>query len=69
MITGPRFEDMPQDPDDVDVPPGLANLVGQSVQITEVDGTTTTATVVIVPELFGHARRLREGFYDGDDAA
>ena len=69
MSTGPRFEDMPPDPDHVDVPPGLADLAGQPVQVTEVDGTTTTSTVVIVPGLFGHARRLREGFYDGDDAA
>ncbi len=69
MRTGPRFEDMPPDPDEDDVPTGLADMVGQSLQVTEVDGTTTTATVVIVPGLFGHARRLREGFYDGDDAA
>ena len=61
MSTGPRSEDMPADPDLDDVPAGLA---GQSVQITEPDGTTTTATLVIVPGLFGHARRLREGFYN-----
>ena len=69
MSTGTRFEDMPADPDEDDVPTGLAELAGQLVQITEVDGTTTTSTVLIVPELFGHARRLAEGFYDGDDAA
>jgi len=67
MSTGPLSADMPPDPDEDDVPAGLAALAGQPVQITEPDGTTTTAVLMIVPGLFGHARRIREGFFDTHD--
>ncbi len=56
--------DLPPDPDLSDVPPELTALDGAEVTTTEPDGTTSTAGLLIVPELFGHARRLREGFYD-----
>ncbi len=65
MSTGPRFEDMPPDPDLDDVPPSLLANEGQMVTIVNSDGTTETAVLVIAPGLFGHARRLREGFHDG----
>lgn len=52
--------EMPPDPDWQDVPPELAALDGQQVCINgEVVG-----TLVIPPGLFGHARRVQEGFYD-----
>jgi len=62
-------DDLPPDPDLDDVPPDLAALDGQPVTLTDTDGTTTTSTVVIVPGLWGHARRVREGFYDRPDGA
>ncbi len=52
---------MPRDPDLDDVPPDLAALDGKQITVTEPDGTTTTSTVLVVPELWGHARRYREG--------
>ncbi len=55
---------MPPDPDRHDVPADLLALDGQ--QVTDEDG--NIATMLVVPELFGHARRFREGFYDPDDA-
>ena len=61
--------DLPDDPDLDDVPPDLAALDGQPVTLTDTDGTTSTAVVVVVPGLWGHARRLREGFYDDPGAA
>lgn len=51
--------DLTRDPDWDDVPPELAALEGQ--QVDDGDG---AGTLVIVPGLFGHVRRLREGFYD-----
>jgi hypothetical protein len=48
------------DPDLVDVPPELVALNGQQVSTVEPDGTTTTSTLLVVPGLWGHARRYRE---------
>lgn len=50
-----------RDPDWEDVPPELAARDGQQVCINGEVG-----TLVIAPGLLGHARRLREGFYDDD---
>lgn len=50
-------------------PPELAALDGQSVTIIGADGSITVATMVIAPGLWGHARRYREGFFDGPDGA
>jgi len=56
--------DLPLDPDFDDVPPELLAIAADPEQ----DGSGMT-TVVIVPGLFGHARRLRDGFYGDDGAA
>jgi len=61
--------DLPDDPDLDDVPPDLAALDGSQVTLTEPDGTTTTATLVVAPGLWGHARRFRDGFYDDGPGA
>lgn len=67
------LDDLPPDPDLGDVPPELLEHDGQQVTATEADGTTTTSVLTVVPGLWGHARRLRDGFYDdnptGGDAA
>ncbi len=55
---------LPLDPDWDDVPPDLAALNNQVVTVIDADGVTTTEFLVIVPSLFAHARRIREGFYD-----
>ena len=72
-------DDLPPDPDRDDVPPDLAALDGKQVTVTETsgsrepevepDGTTTTATLVVAPGLWGHARRIREHFYDNGPGA
>lgn len=49
------------DPDWDDVPPELAARDGTQVLI---DG--EPGTLVVAPGLHGHARRLRDGFYDPD---
>lgn len=50
------------DPDWADVPPELAQLDGKTVTtVSPDDGTEETAFLLVVPGLFGHARRLREG--------
>ena len=55
--------DLPPDPDLDDVPPELLAIAENPV---DPEGSASMVAVVIVPGLFGHARRLREGFYDGD---
>ena len=60
-------DDLPPDPDLDDVPLPLLAQEGKAVTVTTVDGTTETATLVIVPALFAHSRRLREGFYNQED--
>lgn len=62
-------DNLPPDPDLDDVPPELLELDGQEVDVLEPDGTVTRSAVVIAPGLWGHARRLREGFYDQPDSA
>ncbi len=62
-------DDLPADPDLDDVPPELLELDGQLVTVTDADGSTTTSTMVIVPGLWAHARRFRDGFYDRPDGA
>ncbi len=57
-------DDLPPDPDLDDVPRPLLAQEGKAVTFTADDGTTETATLVIVPSLFAHSRRLREGFYN-----
>jgi len=56
--------DLPPDPDRDDVPLALLAQESKAVTFTADDGTTETATLVIVPALFAHSRRLREGFYN-----
>ena len=54
-------DDMPRDPDLDDVPSDLRllhGLGGGMVNVTHPDGTVTRDALVIVPGLFGHARRL-----------
>lgn len=48
------------DPDWSDVPPEVAKLDGTEVTMTGADGSTTASTLVIVPGLWGHARRYRD---------
>ena len=60
---------LPVDPDQEDVPQALADHEGDMVTVTNPDGTTETGVLVISPDVFGQARRLREGFYGGDDHA
>jgi hypothetical protein len=52
---------LPRDPDWDDVPEDLAILagLGEPVTVIEPDGVSRD-TLVIVPGLFGHARRLTE---------
>ncbi len=56
--------DMPLDPDLDDVPPELVAVAADPEQ--EGSGMTT---VVLVPGLFGHARRMRAGWVDPDPEA
>jgi len=58
--------DLPDDPDLDDVPPELLAIAADPA---DTDNKAGMTTVVIVPGLFGHARRLREGFYDDPGAA
>jgi hypothetical protein len=60
-----KHDDLPRDPDWDDVPSDLQLLhgLGPTVTLTSEDG-VGPATLVIVPGLFGHARRLREGDLD-----
>jgi hypothetical protein len=61
----PAGEDLPRDPDMDDVPEDLQLLagLGPTVTLTTEDG-VGPATLVIVPGLFGHARRLQDGELD-----
>jgi hypothetical protein len=57
-----EYDDLPRDPDWDDVPEELrllAGLNGGRVLVLDEDG-VGPATLVVVPSLFGHARRLRE---------
>jgi hypothetical protein len=56
-------DDLPRDPDWDDVPEELQLLAesGEPVTVVEPDGSESRAQLVIVPALFAHARRLREG--------
>lgn len=56
---------MPPDPDRHDVPADLLELDGRQVK----DSDGNVSIVVVVPGLFGHARRFREGFHDDPDGA
>ncbi len=62
------FEDasLPPDPDLDDVAPELLAIATDPA---DPDGTARMVAVVIAPEFFGHARRLREGFFDQPDDA
>jgi hypothetical protein len=60
---------LPVDPDWDDVPPELAQLDGKRVTITGGDSVKdrlnmADGTIVVVPQLFAHERRLREGDLD-----
>jgi hypothetical protein len=67
-------ERMPRDPDlDAwdDVPIEFMAAHGKRVTITGRDTLTdrlnrADGVLVVVPAFFAHARRLREGFFDGD---
>jgi hypothetical protein len=55
-------DDLPRDPDLDDVPVELQQLAeADGVTVLSEDGVSTGDTLVIVPGLFGHARRLDEG--------
>jgi hypothetical protein len=57
-------EQLPRDPDWNDVPSDLVLLhgLGPSVMLVDEDGESWPhEQLVIVPDLFGHARRLQEG--------
>ncbi len=72
MINPPHDQDdladasLPRDPDFDDVP---AELLAIATDPADPDGTARMVAVVIAPEFFGHARRLREGFFDQPDDA
>ena len=55
-------DDLPRDPDWDDVPEELTLLagLGEPVIVIEPDGVSRD-TLVIVPQMFAHARRLEEG--------
>jgi hypothetical protein len=62
---------LPRDPDLDDVPPELAALDGGSVTITGRDPVKDRlnrgdGTIVVVPALFAHARRLRQDHVDDE---
>ncbi len=57
-------DELPRDPDYDDVPPELQLLAGLGpVTVLTEDGVSQD-TLVVVPGLFGHARRLREDAED-----
>ena len=58
--------ELPPDPDYADVPPPMLALDGEPVTATLHDGTVEVSHLLIVPELFAHVRRLREGFYNNN---
>jgi hypothetical protein len=63
-VTGGTEPNLPRDPDWDDVPEDLQLLAGLGpVTVLEPDG-VGPATLVIVPAMFAHARRLREGELD-----
>jgi hypothetical protein len=53
-------DELPRDPDWDDVPEELALLDGERVTVIDEDG-VGPATLVVVPQMFAHARRLRDG--------
>lgn len=59
--------ELPIDPDLDHAPPELADLDGTSVELVNARGRRYTGSLLIVPELFGHVRRMRDGTYHTDD--
>ena len=60
-------DELPDDPDLDFVDTPLRQNAGQHVYLRGVDGVPLPGTLAISPIVFGHAKRLRQRFFDGGE--